>query len=65
MEFSTEKKKKISLGREYASYGCSNTFYNSVGQATGIHFLNFHRVILINNVGVTLSNVKMARMDLR
>ena len=41
MELSKEKNKKISLGRECASYGCSNTFYNSVGQATGIHFLKF------------------------
>ena len=51
MELSKGKKKKITLGRECVSYGCSNTFYNSVGQPTGI--------------GVTLSNVKMVRMDLR
>ena len=51
MELSKEKKNKISLGRECASYGCSNSFYNSVGQATG--------------VGVTLSNAKMVRMGLR
>ena len=37
MEFSKEKKKKICVGIECASYGCSNTFYNSVGQATGLH----------------------------
>ena len=36
MELSEEKKKKISLGRECASYGCSNKSYNSVGQATGV-----------------------------
>ena len=41
MELSKEKKKKISLGRQCACYGCSNTFYNSVGQATGIHFFKF------------------------
>ena len=41
MELSKEKKKKISLGRECASLGCSNTFYNSVGQGTGLLFFKF------------------------
>ena len=36
-----EKKKKISLGRECCAYGCSNTFYNSDGLATGLHFFKF------------------------
>ena len=41
---------------ECAWYGCLNTFYNSVAQATGILlFFYFHRRILISNVGVTLS----------
>ena len=41
MELSKEKKNKISLARECTSYGCSNTFYISVGQATGIHYFKF------------------------
>ena len=36
-----KKKKKISLGRECAAYGCANTFYNSDGLATGLHFFKF------------------------
>ena len=35
------KKKKISLGRECCAYGCSSTFYNSDGLATGLHFFKF------------------------
>ena len=54
MELSKEKEKKISLGRECASYGCSNTFYNSVGHATGIHFFKCSQTNPdIHNVGVT------------
>ena len=36
-----KKKKKISLGRECCAYGCSSTFYNSDGLATGLHFFKF------------------------
>ena len=36
-----KKKKKISLGRECCAYGCSSTFYNSDGLATGLHFVKF------------------------
>ncbi|XP_065064833.1 uncharacterized protein LOC135691031 [Rhopilema esculentum] len=39
--FSDVKKKKPSLGRECAAFGCSNTFYNSDGVSTGIHFFKF------------------------
>ena len=35
------KKKKRSLGRECAAYGCTNTFYNTEGAATGLHFFGF------------------------
>ena len=38
---SIKEKKKISLGRECSAYGCSNTFYNSDGLATGLHFFKF------------------------
>ena len=33
--------KKNRRGEECASFGCSNTFYNSEGTATGIHFFKF------------------------
>ena len=36
-----KKKKKISVGRECCAYGCSSTFYNSDGLATGLHFFKF------------------------
>ena len=35
------KKKKRSLGRECAAYGCTNTFYNTEGAATGLRFFGF------------------------
>ncbi len=35
------KKKRRSPGRECAAYGCTNTFYNTEGAATGLHFFAF------------------------
>ena len=35
---SAEKTKR---GKECADYGCSNTFFDSEGKATGIHFSKF------------------------
>ena len=33
--------KKTRRSKECAAFGCSNTFYNFEGKATGIHFLSF------------------------
>ena len=33
--------KKTGSNKEYAAFGCSNTFHNSERTATGIHFLSF------------------------
>ena len=33
--------KKTRRGKECAAFGCSNSFYNSEGTATGIHFFKF------------------------
>ena len=35
------KKRKRSLGRQCAAYGCYNTFYNTDGTASGLHFFRF------------------------
>ena len=36
---SSASAKKTRRGQECAAFGCSNTFYDSEGTATGIHFL--------------------------
>ena len=33
--------KKTRRGKECATFGCSNTFYDNEGTATGIHFVEF------------------------
>ena len=35
------KKRKRSLGHQCAAYGCYNTFYNTDGTASGLHFFRF------------------------
>ena len=35
------KKKKRSLGRQCAAFGCYNTFYNTDGYPSGLHFFRF------------------------
>ena len=35
---SSASAKKTRRGKECAAFGCSNTFYDSEGTATGIHF---------------------------
>ena len=35
------RKKRTSLGRECAAYGCSNTFYNLDGSPSSLHFFKF------------------------
>ena len=35
------KKKKRSLGRQCAAYGCYSNFYNTDGTASGLHFFGF------------------------
>ena len=47
------KKKKISQGRQCVAYGCRNTFYDSSGNKTGIHFLSFHKQTQGKVVGAT------------
>ena len=37
----SSKKKKRSLGRQCAAYGCYNTFYNTDGNPSGLHFFRF------------------------
>ena len=38
---SSASAKRTRGGKGYAAFGCSNTFYNSEGMASGIHFLSF------------------------
>ena len=38
---SSASAKKTSRGKECAAFECSNTFYDSEGTATGIHFFKF------------------------
>ena len=38
---SSASAKKTRRGKECAAFGCSNTFYDSEGTATGTHFLKF------------------------
>ena len=38
---SSASAKKTRKGKECAVFGCSNTFYDSEGTATGMHFLKF------------------------
>ena len=39
--YSSASAKKTSRGKECAAFGCSNTFCDGEGTATGIHFFNF------------------------
>ena len=41
--FLKEKRKKISLGGDCCAYRCPNTFYNSDGVGTRLHFFKFHQ----------------------
>ena len=41
MAESAGKKKKKSLGRQCAAYGCYNTFYKTDGTPSGLHFFRF------------------------
>ena len=46
---SSASAKKTRGGKECAAFGCSNTFYDSEGTATGIHFFKFPSLPSENN----------------
>ena len=43
-----------SAGREFAAFGCSNTFYNYDGTPSGLHFFKFPQKNPENVFGVML-----------